>query len=188
MTKRDKIKLLLQTINMTKGPESGFRSLVSSLPDDKIPRLAKIKHKYLKRFDEMAESTYEKRIDLYDRLLSEAAIDASILFYSSLEGQEIVSKLEALNDGFLELAKELTFTFAKDFLTELIELEPTDEEMTAMGFVKIATDVDDLSELFNPDHDLKKTKKKKIIPHDSPDEISDEELDRFMKDHIDEDK
>lgn len=178
MNKRDKIKLMLQSTNMMRSSANGFKDLVNSLPDDKNPKLGPIKRKFLRRFDEVAQTTTEKQIDLYDRLLSEDAIDATIHFYSTREGQEIVKNLPKINEGLSKISFDFVSQLAKEFITELLELEPTEEEMVQMGFTKLSADLEDLEDDDEDDED-----DDKIVPKDNPDDIDSEEFDRFFKDY-----
>lgn len=159
---------------------TGFKDLVNSLPDDKNPRLGPIKKKFIRRFDEVSSTTAEKQIDLYDKLLSEDAIDATIHFYSTREGQEIVKNLPKINEGLSKISFEFVSQLAKEFITELLELEPSEEEMAQMGFTKLSADLEELDE---DDEDDDEEENDKIVPKDNPDDIDSEEFDRFFKDY-----
>lgn len=158
---------------------TGFKDLVTSLPDDKNPRLGPIKKKFIRRFDEVSFTTAEKQIDLYDKLLSEDAIDATIHFYSTREGQEIVKNLPKINEGLSKISFEFVSQLAKEFITELLELEPSEEEMAQMGFTKLSADLEELDE----DDEDDEEESDKIVPKDNPDDIDSEEFDRFFKDY-----
>lgn len=173
---------MLQSTNMSR-QESGFKNLIGSLPDDKIPRLGKVKRKFIKRFDEITTDTLNKQIELYDKLLSEDAIDASIHFYSTKEGQEIVAALPKINEGLSKLTFEFTNTLAKEFITELLELEPTEEEMAQIGFTKLSVGLDELDEDDDDEDDDDEEVDEKIVPKDDPDDIDDEKFNSFFKDY-----
>ena len=144
MTKREKIILLLKSTSSNREIESDFKDLIRNLPVDRLPKLKKIQEKYLSRFDELSEQTFNGQVDLYDKLLSEDAIDASNVFYSSIEGQEIISKLPKLNAGLSRLSLDFTAKLGKELITDLLKLAPTEEEMTMMGFTKISADMLDM--------------------------------------------
>ena len=150
MTKREKIIILLKSTSSNRETEADFKDLIRNLPVDRMPKLKKIQEKYMSRFDELCEQTFNGQVDLYDELLSEEAIDASNLFYSSIEGQEVVSKLPKLNAGLSRLSLDFTAKLAKELITDLLKLAPTEEEMTMMGFTKISSD---MAEIFGEDID-----------------------------------
>lgn len=177
MTKRDKIILLLKTVSINREMDSGFKELIKRLPVDKLPKLKKLQDKFITRFDQLTKETFEGQIALYDQLLSEDAIDASNHFYSTIEGQEIVSKIPALNEGLSELTFNFMSKLAKEFINDLLKLAPTEEEMTLIGFTKISADV---SEFFDDEDEDEDETVDKINVKDDDDE---DNYEQFFKDY-----
>lgn len=152
--------------------------MLAAMPTDEIPRLAGLKTKFIERYDELMKRTFEEQVDLYDKILSEDAIDASNLFYSSTEGQEIISKLPRLTEGLTKITASLTGALLKDFLTELLELNPTDDEMLKIGMTKFSIDeIEDLDEDDEEEEEIK-PRKPKVKPEDDGDDIE-----GFFKDY-----
>ncbi len=181
MEKREKIKLLLQLTNMGRNVELGFRSLIEGMRDDTLPELKEIKEKFLTRFDAIFAEVIPKQVELFDSLLSEAAIDASIAFYSSPAGQEVVKTLPQINEGLSDLSMDLSASMAQELITELLKLEPSDDQMESMGFVKLPGHPD-----FEGSGYVKKYKFKKKLKFkaDDNDDIDDDEFDRFANDWL----
>lgn len=137
MTKREKIKILLKATQDAHEIETGFKELIDSLPDDLLPGLHEIKKKFVARFDEIYASAIEAQIDLYDKLISEPAIDASVAFYASPEGQELIKAIPAVNKGLSDSLFNMNTKIAQEMLQELLQLDLPDDVMSGMGFVKM---------------------------------------------------
>ncbi len=183
MNKKEKIKLLLQMTNMGRSIERGFRTLVEDMPDDLFPQLGEIKKRFLAKFDEIYEESLGKQVELFDSLLSETAVDGSLAFYGSPAGLEVIDSLPKINEGLSELSGELAASMAKDLIEELLKLEPSDEQMESMGFVKLDHDdpMGDMERRFGKSS-FKPKKKFKFKVND--DDIDDDEFDRFANDWL----
>ncbi len=137
MTKREKIKILLKATQDANEIETGFKELIESLPDDLLPGLKEIKAKFIDRFDGIYAAALEDQIDLYDKLISEQAIDASVAFYASPEGQELIKAMPAVNKGLSDSLFNMNTKLAQEMLQELIQLDLPDDVMSGMGFIKM---------------------------------------------------
>lgn len=146
MNKIDKIKLLLQTTNLNRRQEGRFKGLLAALPVDLVPKLGTIKAKFLKKIDGFTENAIDRQVELYDKLLSEAAIEASLLFYSSKEGQEVVNKLPAINEGLSALTIEFTTRVMSELFEEIKGANLTDEELETIGMLRIPMPEEDSDE------------------------------------------
>lgn len=176
MTKEDKVRLLLQSTSISKSRENGLKELLKSIPDHEIPKLSTLKQTFLNKFETVVAETFEKQVQLYSELLSEDAIDASLHFYSTAEGREIIEKLPQINKKLSEVSYDFTTRLAKDFFEALMTLGVTDEEMMAIGFHKVEGDLEEFiknGEMEQKNNDDRIT----IEPSES------EEFDQFLKDY-----
>ena len=146
MNKSEKIKILLQCTHNMSALEEGFKSLLNAMPNHGIPELENIKIKFLSKFAELFENSLKEQATLFDANLSEEAIDAAITFFSSEAGQEIIKAMPAINEHLMSLSSTLSATLTKELITDILELDLSDEEMTAMGFHKI--DPRDFADMF----------------------------------------
>ncbi len=181
MTKREKIILLLKSTSINREAESSFKNLIRKLPIEKLPKLRKLQEKFLSRFEQLTNNTFESQVELYDRLLSEDAIDASNAFYSSIEGQEIISKLPQLNEELGKLSLDFTAKLAKEFISDLLELAPSEEELALIGFTKINADIDDI--FGDDDDELDDEDEEDVDKIDISDDDDVDGFDQFLKDY-----
>jgi hypothetical protein len=119
MDKRDKVGLLISFINpaeevtkVMKRKIDLFRSTDEGFEEAKAEVLANIKERY--------DEYIERQIDVYSEMLSDESIDASIAFYTSPQGQEIVSKLPKVNDRLSEFTSILAMQVMQA-MTPLLE-------------------------------------------------------------------
>lgn len=86
-------------------------------------RVAKLRAEVMFHFREKHEEYKSAMIDLYERYLSEKAIDASIEFHTSPGGEEVISVLPLINREADRIGAEL----GRDVHLMLLEtLEPDD--------------------------------------------------------------
>lgn len=177
MTKRDKIRILLNNLRVIAGNEKVLNDLLTSLPID-ATALAKIKPKLSEKFAELIENIVEKQIDLYDKMLSEDAISASIDFYASPAGAEVIEKLPKLHE---ELAT-LSMLFAGDLLSVLFEI---------MGEANLSEDIFPslgimirLHKEATMEGDTAPEEIKPEVKVEDEDKNLDDNLDNFLKEYI----
>jgi hypothetical protein len=74
----------------------------------------------LEKFEEHFKEYEKQQLDLHDRHLSEAVVDASIAFYVSPEGEELLKVSKMINEECEELSFRLTQAVHED-MAEIIE-------------------------------------------------------------------
>jgi hypothetical protein len=125
MDKADKIKLLIEFTSVSTDLQSAFRTKVDELPiygeEEDILRL---KDRVLDKINKKYEQFTEKQVSVYDKLLSEEALDASIEFYTSETGQEILAAMPKINEALTKLGIELS----KQIMSELSDLIDSKDE------------------------------------------------------------
>jgi hypothetical protein len=125
MDKADKIKLLIEFTSISTDLQSAFRTKVDELPiygeEEDILRL---KDRVLDKINKKYEQFTEKQVSVYDKLLSEEALDASIEFYTSETGQEILAAMPKIYEALTKLGIELS----KQIMSELSDLIDSKDE------------------------------------------------------------
>lgn len=119
MEKKDKIRLLINFTSASGDIEETFRKKVYSFPLNGDPiEVDALRRGVLERFRERQEQYMEEQADVYAAYLSEATLDASIAFYLTEAGQEVISCMPLIND---RLAKAGS-SFSRDMMIELSKL------------------------------------------------------------------
>ena len=73
-----------------------------------------IRTAFLDKFEERFKEYMEKHLDSHDRHLSEEAVDASIAFYASPVGEEMINASKIINELGEKLGLELAKAVFKD--------------------------------------------------------------------------
>ena len=115
MTKRDKINLLLKSTNVGGSAQQMFQQIVGKFPDENDPMLMAFKEKIVEKFTAIQDEYVAQQIAIYEKWLTEEAIDASIAFYSSPGGQSVVNSMPHINAALLSLGMKVS----EDILKEL---------------------------------------------------------------------
>ena len=125
MDKADKIKLLIEFTSVSTDLQSAFKTKVDELPIyGEEEDILKLKDKVLDKINKKYEQFTEKQVSVYDKLLSEEALDASIEFYTSETGQEILAAMPKINEALTKLGMELS----KQIMSELSDLIDSKDE------------------------------------------------------------
>lgn len=80
----------------------------------------------LDNFAAKLDKFIDAQVEIYDRLLSEDALDAAIAFYTSEAGAEIVAQMPKINDEVATLTENLSKATMADLLTLTSDDEPFD--------------------------------------------------------------
>jgi len=122
MTKIEKIKLLLLLTNVSNQTEELFRKKVESTPIDDLDdeEAQELKDKVLSDFTVNYESFMDEQAAVYDELMSEEAVEASIKFYTSSTGAEIIRIMPEINTRVANLSAKLAKKTMQSFM-ELID-------------------------------------------------------------------
>lgn len=121
MTKKEKIKLLMNFLGAEQQTRDDFYNKVNQMElpgseeDQKEMRKA-----ILERFESHFQKYVEQQVALHDKHLSEQAVDASIAFYTSPEGEEIASASVKINNEGEQLALKFTQLVYKD-IVDIVE-------------------------------------------------------------------
>ena len=105
--------MLLTFTNMGNTAQEKFRQQVEHIQGEDAEE---VKAEILYKFDEVYEKHTNSILDVYDRLLNDQTVDASIVFYTSPAGEETVKAMPAINEAVMELSIE----FSKSIVDILI--------------------------------------------------------------------
>lgn len=129
MNKTDKIKLLIEFTSISTDLQNSFKSKVDELniygEDEDVERL---KQTFLTKINEKYDQFIGKQVGVYDKLLSEEALDASIEFYTSEAGQEVLAAMPKINQALTVLGVQL----GKEIMEELSNLIDSQDEQDLM--------------------------------------------------------
>ena len=119
MTKREKVQLLIQYTNVQSQIEADFKKKVNMLELPHPPEQAEvIRQAILARFYSRFAAFLESQIDSYDKFLSDPAVDASIAFYTSDVGEEIIRQMPKI----YEEIDKYRFTMSKAMFQDMMNI------------------------------------------------------------------
>jgi hypothetical protein len=139
MTKLEKIKLIIESAQGGFNIEESFINLITTLPDNEIPVLKKLKERYLNNLDELFKESREALVAMYDKFLSEEAIDAAIAFFATPEGAQFLAAMPKINDALTEHSSKYTMLLTQKVLQDLFDAELSEDDLKRLGIVKIGT-------------------------------------------------
>ncbi len=119
MTKREKIKLLMQFTNVGSRTESSFKEKIDVMPlEGSDEDIAIMRKSIMDKFKIHHKAYTESQIDVYDKHLSDEAVDTSIAFYTSPEGEVVISKMPFISKEI----EQLGFILSKSILNDIVEI------------------------------------------------------------------
>lgn len=86
-----------------------------SCPDDDAKN-SDLRERLAKRFIELSNAQAERKIDIYEKHVSEESIDAAIEFYSSPMGRAFAAALPGISKEMIRLSAELTEALTEEVL------------------------------------------------------------------------
>jgi hypothetical protein len=140
MNKLQKLKLLLTgPLNSSNEMHASFMNFIRSLPHE-IRGIPTLKEDYEREFDLMLDELIERQATIFDRILSEDAVDAIVAFVATPAGEEVIKVLPLLSLGTQKLEVLTAVQWKKGLVEKFVGLGLNEEEMKAVGCTIIYPD------------------------------------------------
>ena len=111
--------MLIHYLNVGNELEKDFKAIVDSMIVQASDEdLATMRQAIMQRFDVQHKKYIEEQIDIYDKHLSEDVLDASIAFYTSKEGEQVLAKIGVIS----EEVDKLSFQFKNAVTNDMMNI------------------------------------------------------------------
>jgi hypothetical protein len=117
MIKKEKIKLLIQYLDAGSNMEKDFKGVVDMMNVDVSPEdLATMREAIMQRFHVHHAKYIDEQADVYDKYLDDEVLDASIAFYTSKAGEQVIAKIPLISAEVDQLNCKLKKVVIQDMM------------------------------------------------------------------------